>query len=407
MATTLRQTFSDIADAMRAAGTIGETETVRPVDMADAVREAGPTFEAVSSDKITEIVVNTIRPHAFYALNNLKTVHSNAPSVGESAFSTSGFRSAGQGLRTFTSSCDFDISVSGFGHCPDLDWASFPWDKVVSMGGSVFNLDSTRETLTRLVDTITMPKLKTIDGSSLNYWRSRRLDMPNVETVGSITGGSATTLEEIRADNLVSTGVIISSSNGWNLLTLHCPKLTSFYGIGSSPPPKMRYIGNTLDASGNPAWTDLSNVEIIKSYIAYYCPQIVWKHKWCYLPKLTQFSPNGGTFRNCSTSNMRGVWIGPNDTTSGFGTYSFYNCPNQLKVFLPRTSKIYTNGSGSSYNSFAKVYVPTSLLDEYKNATNWAGMTSKIEGLTDAQFAAVEQQIKDGVDADAIVIPAP
>lgn len=401
---TLRQTFSGIADAMRSSGIIGAGETVRPLDMGARI-EGAATVPRLFADQVAEFTVDYIPSFAFYDLNNLKTVHSNASVIGESAFSaTDANRSDGQGIHTFTSSRDFEIGQYAFRNCFDLDWATFPWDKVRALSGSAFALKKGVNPSVK-VDTVTLPALTTLSGG-LEYWCSRRVDLPSVTEVTRFDVGLKTALTEIRAENLERTGMAINSANGCNLITLHCPKLKYFYGIqgNSSAGVHLRYVGNTLDEYGNPSWTDLSGIETASGSLAYYMNSLVWKHKWCYLPNLTNLG-EGQTFRGCASSNLRGVWLGPNDTLAYLGSYCFYQCPSQLKVFLPRKSKIYGNKSSGSYNSFATCYVPASLLDEYKAATNWSGMTSRLVGLTDEQFAAVEQQIRDGVDADAITIP--
>ena len=87
-------------------------------------------------------------------------------------------------------------------------------------------------------------------------------------------------------------------------------------------------------------------------------------------------------FQNCI--GLTSVTIGSN--LSSIGSNGFYWCPNILTYDFTKCTQIPTLGNANvftSINSKCKIYVPDALYDEWKVATNWTSVASKIYKLSE------------------------
>ena len=57
-----------------------------------------------------------------------------------------------------------------------------------------------------------------------------------------------------------------------------------------------------------------------------------------------------------------------------------------VNAFINTPISNYTTSTGGVYGS---IFVPSALLDTYKNATNWKTYSARMVGLTDAEIAAL------------------
>ena len=106
-------------------------------------------------------------------------------------------------------------------------------------------------------------------------------------------------------------------------------------------------------------------------------------------PKVTSIGANA--FQSCQ--NLQYVYLG--DQINIVGENAFTNCPNIVAIVCNNT-----NIPNITSNTFAvgkyQIYVPDSMIEEYKSATNWSEFGDKVVGLDrlDDDYPDFYQQIK-------------
>lgn len=99
----------------------------------------------------------------------------------------------------------------------------------------------------------------------------------------------------------------------------------------------------------------------------------------------------------CKTLTIYAVGICPLleradlDSIETIQAYSFYNCPKLTTVVIRTTSKVCTLSNVNAFTSSGVasgtgyVYVPDTLVDSYKTATNWSTYANQIKGLSELE----------------------
>ena len=92
------------------------------------------------------------------------------------------------------------------------------------------------------------------------------------------------------------------------------------------------------------------------------------------------FNVRNYTFYSCSSRSFTSVSF-PNATS--IGIWAFYSCSKLTTIYVgTNTSTVCTLSSTSAFNNctnLTNIYVPASLVDRYKSATNWSNYASKIK----------------------------
>ena len=93
------------------------------------------------------------------------------------------------------------------------------------------------------------------------------------------------------------------------------------------------------------------------------------------------------SFANCSELEVLDL-----KNTSGIAYGSIVRCPKLVAVILRKTDKVANLGSSGIFsntpiaNGEGYIYVPTTLLEKYKTATNWTTYADKIKPIEGSEF---------------------
>lgn len=130
----------------------------------------------------------------------------------------------------------------------------------------------------------------------------------------------------------------------------------------------------------NLALTELpNNFSNIENYTFYGCSNLALKE----IPeKVTLIGTNA--FQMCSS--LTEITIKGN--IGQIKNYSFHTCSNLQKIALPNVTKVPTLGTGVLLNTpiasgTGYIYVPDSLVDSFKTATNWSTYADQIKGVSE------------------------
>lgn len=162
-----------------------------------------------------------------------------------------------------------------------------------------------------------------------------------------------------------------------DLQEINCPNLLRIYGQDC--------FGTCSKLSS----INMPSVSIIGSYAFRYCREL----KYISLPAVTTIY--SGAFVNCTFSKI----ILP--SLSKMTGDPFYSCKYLTSVYLTNSvvcsvsSNVFRNTpmmslySEAGYN-YGSIYVPMSLLSEYKTTTYWSNLSDRFVGLTDEEIALLE-----------------
>lgn len=330
---TLRQTFKDIADAIREKGVSG---TMKPIEMASKIESIQTGGGNVLGIELSSMVVD-----------NDGVLDKPAPAPVRTTARSIGTNALRYGL---TYSTEFDApqcqTVDDYG----LQYATF--------------LSSTSQPRTELTS-INFPELVSIGTEAMIYaWRYqtnlKSVSFPKLETVGlhgmshafenctGLTDVELTAVREIGTYGLTYafssslTSIQMSISND-----IEFPNLESVGGYGldhtfqnNSKLRRLR-IDSPLSVASNSFNYMCSNCKNLEEV---YIREI----------KKTGSSFFSYTFQNCS--NLSSLYIGIPELTSVFGNYTFQGCSKLSSITFPTTRVINYQGSVFLQYAFANTY---------------------------------------------------
>ena len=204
----------------------------------------------------------------------------------------------------------------------------------------------------------------------------------NIENIGNDAFYAATSLTTINANNVISIGDE-AFYDCTALDNISFPAATNIGGYAF-------YHCNALNDISFPAATNIGD------YAFYDCTAL----ENISFPAATNIG--GYAFANCTALENISV-----PEATNIGDYAFYQCRNLITVSLPsvtnigirafsvctkletiilgNTSKVVSAGVNALYytNSLKNIYVPDSLLDDYKNDAYWGGYSARIKGLSE------------------------
>lgn len=376
-----------------------------------------------------------ISSSAFYGCTRLSNISfPKAVTIYSYAFATA-FKSASEFVSVYFPKVT-TMHPSAFAGCfSGLTYANFPLLKTVAVSAFV-NCSS--------LYSIELPVATTISSWAFNGCVALvSIDLPSVTLIGVGAFSGCTSMFSANLPSLQTThsGAFyyctnLSDFNAPNLLNLgsrvflSCSKLTSIslplannisdYTFAYCLALKDVYIPNASTIGSN-AFNSCSSLEIASYSLAtaiYYGAFVN-----CLALSEVHFSIasiiSGSCFANCPSLTIVDI---PNCTTIGSNaflsctalsvvsfpnlsviqsTYAFRSCYNLLSVYLLGSSIPvlssplafsstpiygYTTSTGGVYGS---IYVPASLYDSYRTATNWATFSSRFVSLTDAEIEAL------------------
>ena len=145
------------------------------------------------------------------------------------------------------------------------------------------------------------------------------------------------------------------------------------------------YVNNEITRIGNNSLRTLSitslycaNVTSVEGEAIRQCDNLVDVH----LPKCTSL----GSYSLGICPKLEIVEL---DSVTSIAAYSFYQCTSLKSIIIRTTSKVCSLGnvsaltSSSVANGTGFIYVPDSLVDSYKSATNWSTYANQIKGLSE------------------------
>ena len=200
-----------------------------------------------------------------------------------------------------------------------------------------------------------------------------KIDFPELTTIrGGSNFGSCTSLSSVSLPALT----IISGASTFiycsSLRAIDFPELTDMIGGGTF------YMCSSLSSVSLPALTTISG-----GYHFYSCSSL----SSVYLPEYTYTNTTPNMFEKCTALSVVSI---PR-TSKLSGTHMFRSCYNLISIFLLGSSvcalgntiaSMFASTPISTYSTSAgrwgSVFVPASLLAQYKAATNWTTISSKI-----------------------------
>ena len=184
-----------------------------------------------------------------------------------------------------------------------------------------------------------------------------RVSFPSVSSVGLNAFTMCSALEGISLPALTSLNSMAFQS---------CYNMSYAYLGGSSADlltsqSAFRYCSNLTDVS-------IPRAPTLASYMFANCSNL----STLVLPGTTNIS--GSVFQSCY--HLLSLYVLASTMCTLAAVNAFINTPISN----------YTTSTGGVYGS---IFVPSALLDTYKNATNWKTYSARMVGLTDAEIAAL------------------
>lgn len=291
----------------------------------------GDTLAALLSNELTEYSYNgtSIQPYMFRDRTNLESIElPNVATIPSYAF------------RGCSSLNDVDISSAtsigeyAFSNCVALDEISLP--SVTTINNYAFDGCTALSSISS--DTVTSVGL-----STNNYGRSfqsctslQSVSFPNATYIADRTFISCSNLVSVNFPNLLTCGRAGTDAHIFDgckkLQLLHLPKLTNAYGVGA-----FWGIGSST------------------SYVTIVLPAIT------------------GVVSSFRQSYCEAVDIGPG-FAGPLDAYNFYSGTYRNIILRNPDAVVTCTAANSIYsiNSSTKVFVPSSLVTAYKEATNWS-----------------------------------
>lgn len=130
------------------------------------------------------------------------------------------------------------------------------------------------------------------------------------------------------------------------------------------------------------------------TYVSSNCFQNCYGLTSIKLPKIDAIG--SGPFLYCRA--LATIDIGSNGVVTNLGTSAFRECSTLSKLILRNDSVCTYGTTQTSYdpsNANLKIYVPRSLVDSYKTATNWSRLADK--------FVALEDYTNDGTTTGVVI----
>ena len=314
-------------------------------------------FKDLVEGTITEIndsSITKVGNHAFSNCSGLTSVSfPNATSIGGSAFYECG------GLTNVNIPSVTSISDRAFFECSKLTTINIQNASHISIY-AFYNCSN--------LISIEVPNVSTVyDNAFYGCSSLTSIDFPNVTSIARYTFQKCSGLTSINIPNAIKIGK--SAFDGCSSLTsIDFPNVTdsieedAFAGCSSLTSinlPNATNIGSNRLFAGCSSLTSVSFPHATS--IGYMC------------------------FYRCSS--LTGVNI---PTVTYIGSYAFSNCTSLMSIVLQNETKVATLSSTNAFDSTpiqtsvdsGFIYVPDSLVDSYKTATNWSTFADKIKPLS-------------------------
>lgn len=142
----------------------------------------------------------------------------------------------------------------------------------------------------------------------------------------------------------------------------------------------------TIDGYAFDGDTELSltklpnNLKTLGDYVFRQCENITIKEVPIGVTKISAYA-----FRECK--NITELTV--QGAITSIGTYVFYGCSNLAKLVIPNVTSIPTLSNANALTSTpiasgtGYIYVPDSLVDSFKTATNWSTYANQIKGVSE------------------------
>lgn len=239
-------------------------------------------------------------------------------------------------------------------------------DRVASIGKSVFYHNI-------LLKNVSFPNATSIGMSAFNECTAlTTANIPNATSIGRWAFNGCSALTNASFPNVTSIGSEAFRDCKNAFININFPYLTkveyqTFYGCKSATTiylPNVTSIDQYgLKSCSGATTIDIRNVTSLGNYAFEVCGSLTTIN----IPNIK--SMGNRVFASCY--QLRSLIVGTNLTTvATIGTVPFYNCYH----ILGTTSSDYNpTGAKDGY-----IYVPASLVDDYREATNWAEYASQI-----------------------------
>ena len=255
--------------------------------------------------------------------------------------------------------------------------------------------------------TLNLPNLTTISNSVAASF-AYNSNLVNISLPSLTTSSLNSTFEHCSSLETVDLSSLQSSSNAYmtfrgcsSLQSINLPNLTQ-WGSGDGREEGMFYTFYDCTNLQTVNLPNLTNAGRLDNTF-YNCTNLQTVN----LPNLTNATLGSDVFESCVSlqtielkiSNVYGGNIFRNCTSltqvkaplASIDSSCFSNCSALRKLILPQTDKITTLESSTAFkDTFLDkdgvtngIYVPSALLNEYRNATNWVTLANHIHALND------------------------
>lgn len=250
------------------------------------------------------------------------------------------------------------------------------------------------------------------------------VDLPKCTSIGGSAFMSCVRLSSVNSPLIANIGPYAFASCYIGLTEVNFPECTTVnnYAFGNCSKltsvnlPKCMNIGDSafyLCSSLN--YINIPLCSSLGRNAFYNCTRL----SEVYLPLLTVIPSNAflsaslksAIFPNCTLINSTAfgsnyyMKTGYFPKCSYIATYAFHRCSRLTSLYLFWSSVVSLPYSAafsstafaySNYNSntYGSVFVPESLTESYKTATNWSYYSDRIVGLTDEEIAAITQEME-------------
>ena len=304
---------------------------------------------------LTEVsfpVATSVGTGAFQNCNSLPSVSfPNATSIGEEAFSSC------SNLTNVSFPVATSIGERAFNSCSSLTEVSFP--KVTIIGEYAFYQCSG----------LTSVSFPLITGIGSSVFRScsglTEVSFPNVTSIGDYAFNSCS--------NLTSVSFPVATNIG-NYAFQSCSSLTevSF--------PKVTSIAEPILSIGSSAFSDCSGL----TEVSFPKAINIGSNAFYNCSSLTKVSfPNATKIGNYAFQNCSSLTSVSFPKVTSIGEYAFRDCSSLTTIYVGTESDTVCTLSSKNAipSSVTNIYVPASLVDSYKSATNWSTFASKIKSV--------------------------